>query len=454
MDKYKIIHGNSLEELKKIQDNSVDSICTDPPYELGFMNKSWDNTGIANNIQLWKEVYRVLKPGGHMLAFSGTRTYHRMVCAIEDAGFEIRDQLAWIYGSGFPKSQNVSKMIDKKAGATRKVIGKKKGGAYSSNNNTGICEMRKNFTNTSVEKNNSMADITEPATDDAKKWDGWGTALKPAQEPIVLARKPLSETTVAKNVIKHGTGAINIDDSRVKIQKGDEPSAGNRTATFGTQETVSGGDGSGGWESNDKGRWPANVIHDGSDEVVELFPDNRGRAHPGKIGKFNKESGGGSAARFFYCPKANKEDRDEGMALPSDKVLESPRREDGSVIYKETHPNEWAEAMKKRKRKDKTSIGAAEEKLQSSNNGQKNNHPTVKPVNLMKYLVKMITPKDGIVLDPFMGSGSTGKAAMLLGYNFIGIDMTAEYIPIAEARIKAALEEYNKQNEKNEFFTD
>ena len=314
---YKLIHGDCIEEMKKMDSNSVDAIVCDPPYELGFMNKAWDKSGIANNVNVWKEALRILKPGGHMLAFSGTRTYHRMVCAIEDAGFEIRDQLAWVYSSGFPKSQNVGKKVN--------------------------------------------------------GYDGWGTALKPAQEPIVLARKPLSENTIVDNVKKYGTGAINIDDSRIKTQKGDEPSAGNRTATFGTQETISGGDGSGGWEANPKGRWPANLIHDGSEEVNELLPNN--------------------SARFFYYPKVNKKDRGNG-----------------------------------------------------------NNHITVKPTELMKYLIRLITPPNGVVLDPFNGSGSTGKAAILLGYKYIGIDMTEEYIKISQSRLLAAEKEYNKEHSTDAYY--
>jgi site-specific DNA-methyltransferase (adenine-specific) len=361
MSTYKLINGDCIEEMKKMLDNSIDSIVTDPPYEIGFMGKGWDNTGIAYNKKMWAEALRVLKPGGHMLAFSSTRTYHRMVCAIEDSGFEIRDQLAWIYGSGFPKSQNVGKMIDKKKGKA----------------------------------------------EDAKKYQGYGTALKPAQEPIVLARKPLSEKTVAANVIKHGTGAINIDGCRVATGTNDIPSTGNRTATFGTQETISGGDGSGGYIANDKGRWPANIIHDGSEEVLHLFPDSNGSGGSvpnvkitgygdgigtGKAEYFGGErtkvnSGSGSAARFFYCAKANKQDRSNG-----------------------------------------------------------NNHPTIKPTMLMQYLIKLITPVGGTVLDPFNGSGSTGKAAMLLQqYNYIGIDLSAEYIKISKARIIDALLQNKEQ---------
>jgi site-specific DNA-methyltransferase (adenine-specific) len=418
------------------------------------MNKSWDKSGIANNIEVWKQAYRVLKPGGHMLAFSGTRTYHRMVCAIEDAGFEIRDQLAWIYGSGFPKSQNVGKMIDKKAGAKRKIVGNLSGGgAYSKgSSNLGIGQLvksadgnHKDGRKTTPTRGEYFGKITEPATQDAKKWDGWGTALKPAQEPIVLARKPLGESTVAKNIVKYGTGAINIDECRISTDKDDIPTAGHRTATFGTQQTISGGDGSGGWEASKKGRWPANIIHDGSEEVMKLFPDT-GKATGKIVHQSRKRKGfmlsgsednvqkanspdnygdGGSAARFFYCAKANKNDRDEGLDDFEDKYVKK------HIIQNEG-------------RKD---AGKMETSFP-----RKNNHPTVKPTELMKYLIKLITPKHGVVLDPFMGSGSTGKAAMLLGNKFIGIDMTKEYIPIAENRISHALSEYKKEHISDAFF--
>lgn len=394
--KYNLINGDCISEMKKMKDNSIDSIVTDPPYELGFMGKKWDSTGIAFDINVWKEAYRVLKPGGHMLAFSGTRTYHRMVCAIEDAGFEIRDQLAWIYGSGFPKSKNMGVMVDKKNGV--KARGRAIPAASTHFPNGKYAEGKTKLTG------NEWAGVEyKPETDEAKKWNGWGTGLKPAQEPIVLARKPLSESTVAKNVVKHGTGAINIDDTRVAT-----------TDKFGGGAKGSSGFAQGytneGWvEGNEKGRWPANVIHDGSDEVLGLFPDSKGGAFPNKRGKSvnttfasGQETVGGarqmnddgSAARFFYCAKANKQDREKD-----------------------------------------------------------NNHPTVKPTQLMRYLVRLITPPNGVVLDPFNGSGSTGKAAMLENKNYIGIDLSADYIKISEARIKKALSDYENEHIKDEFFT-
>ena len=326
---FQLHRGDSREVLRTLPDASVDSIVTDPPYELGFMGKGWDRTGVANDVTLWSEALRVLKPGGHLLAFSGTRTYHRMACAIEDAGFEIRDQIGWAYGSGFPKSKNLD-------------------GA----------------------------------------WQGWGTALKPAWEPIVMARKPLVGTVV-ENVLQHGTGAINVDGCRVGTE------GTRRTANAGTGDRAQWRTGNeAGVHGSDSGRWPANLIHDGSDEVLAAFPQAPGqlakantsdtrRAGQNTYGVMTRGSNGqpprgdtGSAARFFYCAKASKSDRGEG-----------------------------------------------------------NTHPTVKPTDLMRYLCRLVTPPGGVVLDPFLGSGSTGKAAVLEGFRFIGIEREAEYLAIAEARI-------------------
>jgi DNA modification methylase len=397
-------------------DNSVDAIITDPPYELGFMGKSWDSTGVAYDITVWQECLRVLKPGGHLLAFGGSRTYHRLACAIEDAGFQIRDQIMWVYGSGFPKSLNIGKAIDKDAGAEREVVGKDKAG-------TGLGLMDKSSTI------GGEFDITAPATAEAKQWEGWGTALKPAHEPIVMARKPL-DGTVAQTVLTHGTGGINIDGCRVGRADGDDSSAGNRTANFATQETMSGGNGSGGWSQNDMGRFPANFIHDGSDEVLELFPQSNGGAFPKKsnvpTGRHYEggwgavdngsrtEMGEGSAARFFYCAKANKTDRNEGLD-------EFPMIKGGLMNGVETRPNK-----------------------PTNHPIRANHHPTVKPTDLMRYLCRLVTPPNGTVLDPFTGSGSTGKAATLEGFNFIGIEQSAEYVEIATARINHA-----KENNEN-----
>jgi DNA modification methylase len=411
-----VLHGDCREVMLTMPDNSVDAIITDPPYELGFMGKSWDSTGVAYDITVWQECLRVLKPGGHLLAFGGSRTYHRLACAIEDAGFQIRDQIMWVYGSGFPKSLNIGKAIDKDAGAEREVVGKDKAG-------TGLGLMDKSSTI------GGEFDITAPATAEAKQWEGWGTALKPAHEPIVMARKPL-DGTVAQTVLTHGTGGINIDGCRVGRADGDDSSAGNRTANFATQETMSGGNGSGGWSQNDMGRFPANFIHDGSDEVLELFPQSNGGAFPKKsnvpTGRhyeggwgavdngLRTEMGDGSAARFFYCAKASKKDRNEGL--------------DG---FAEKRPDEPTV----------TGMGTFEEKGVAK---QANHHPTVKPTDLMRYLCRLVTPPNGTVLDPFTGSGSTGKAATLEGFNFIGIEQSAEYVEIATARINHA-----KENNEN-----
>ena len=372
---FDIRHGDCREVLKQLPDCSVDAIVTDPPYELGFMGKAWDSTGVAYQVEVWQECLRVLKVGGHLLAFGGSRTYHRLACAIEDAGFQIRDQIMWVYGSGFPKSLN---------------IGKQEG-----------CET----------------------------WQGWGTALKPAHEPIVMARKPLVGT-VAQTVLTHGTGGINIDGCRVGRADGDDSSAGNRTANFATQETMSGGNGSGGWSQNDMGRFPANFIHDGSDEVLELFPQSNGGAFPKKsnvpTGRHYEggwgavdngsrtEMGDGSAARFFYCAKASKKDRNEGL--------------DGFTIRNNKFGNQ--------KNGDDLGNGSVNDKF--TNQPQANHHPTVKPTDLMRYLCRLITPPNGTVLDPFTGSGSTGKAATLEDFNFIGIEQSAEYVEIATARINHA----------------
>ncbi len=425
MATFEIHHGDNRDVLKTLADNSVDSVVTDPPYELGFMGKSWDASGIAYSVELWQEVLRVLKPGGHLLAFSGSRTYHRMVVAIEDAGFEIRDQIMWIYGSGFPKSLDIAKAMDKSLGLQGEKIGERTFGKTSTGQGAGWNENAVAAT--------GKQDVFAPASPNAKQWQGWGTALKPAHEPVVVARKPLIGT-VAANVLTYGTGGLNIDASRVGRAEGDDSVAGKRTATFGTQETQSGGDGSGGWEQNEGGRWPANVIHDGSDEVVELFPANAGGGHWVKTkvtgyGEFGggkseyfgqgEKDGKGSAARFFYCAKASKKDRNEGLDLE-----QFPLRH-------------YTTANKMGGETDTMLTGSGNPR----DSRKQNHHPTVKPTDLMRYLCRLVTPPNGIVLDPFMGSGSTGKAAIYEGFNFVGIEMTDEYIPIAKARIEFAVNE-------------
>lgn len=433
----KLINADCIEAMKAMPDNSVDSIVTDPPYELGFMGKSWDASGIAFNIEVWQEALRVIKPGGHLIAFSGSRTYHRMAVAIEDAGFQIRDQIMWVYGSGFPKSHNISKGIDKAAGAEREVVGEKispDGIPYSSR--------RINQSGPSVGGNaygdygNGGNSITAPATAAAQQWDGWGTALKPAHEPMVLARKPL-EGTVANNVLTYGTGGLNIDGSRVGTTVETWPAS--RSYAPGQMQPGHNGKTEATGDAP-AGRFPANFIHDGSDEVVALFPTTspaksglrnpNGKQSTNAFGDFNGQPGvvgghddnGGSAARFFYCAKASKRDRNEGLdgfeeiQITGGGGLTAELREDGSL--------ETASAGGK--------YGSIKAK-------KANHHPTVKPTSLMQYLVRLVTPPNGVVLDPFMGSGSTGKACAYEGFDFIGIDQSAEYVAIAQARIDFAL---------------
>jgi site-specific DNA-methyltransferase (adenine-specific) len=447
MKPYILYLGNMLEVLDTLEANSIDAVVTDPPYEINFMNKGWDNTGIVFQKETWEKVLRVLKHGGHLLAFNHSRTFHRMAIAIEDAGFQIRDTIMWLYGSGFPKSHDVSKAIDRQFGAEREVIGKSKrhGGGIVGNG-------------TSWEVNPEVPNITAPATDEAKQWEGWGSALKPSYEPIILARKPL-DGTIADNTLNHGVGGLNIDECRVFRDKGDTSNAGHRTATFGNQNTISGGDGSGGWEQNDSGRFPANTIHDGSDEVVDLFPNigngnneglynYNGKEYTNKdTSMFNGDkpqapsnyNDNGSAARFFYTSKTSKKDRDEGLESFETKMFHRTREDAGELTGLNLDPK-FAPVPRK------------------------NIHPTVKPTDLMQYLIRLITPKGGTVLDPFMGSGSTGKAAMIennernADYRFIGIELNPEYIDIAAARIdyginykeNKAVEEEVKQNGENQ----
>lgn len=260
--KANLYQGDCLESIKSMAENSVDSIVTDPPYELGFMGRSWDSTGIAYNVEMWRECFRVLKPGGHLLSFGGSRTYHRMACAIEDAGFEIRDQIMWVYGSGFPKSLDVSKAIDKKVGAERTGTGEMvRGGCRAARGGS-------EFVGSEPIEALKWKEITQPATEAAKQWDGWGTALKPAHEPIVVARKPLIGT-VAENVLQFGTGAINVDGCRVDLNGDYKSKSNGRPSQTGLPDNY---DSDKANEPDTIGRWPANLIHDGSDEVLSAFP--------------------------------------------------------------------------------------------------------------------------------------------------------------------------------------
>jgi DNA modification methylase len=398
-------HGDSRDVLKCLPDESLDSCVCDPPYALvsivkrfggpcaaptkdgdvyarssaGFMNQAWDTGETAFAVEFWAEVMRVLKPGGHVLACGGTRTYHRLACAIEDAGFEIRDTILWLYGSGFPKSHDVSKGIDKAAGAERtEVIGKsaRHGGGVVGNG-------------TSYEISPEVPEILAPATPEAEQWQGWGTALKPACEPIVLARKPLGEKTVAANVLAHGTGALNVDGCRVEAEK---PTGWGGNGGLGYH---GGCDPDGGEARPAEGRWPANVVHDGSEEVVAGFPDSDGqqgdlRGHAsqrptktcfGDMGPavdHPARNDSGSAARFFYSAKADAMDR----------------------------------------------IGSK--------------HPTVKPVDLMQWLCRLVTPPGGVILDPFAGSGTTGEAAFREGFKCILIEREADYCVDIRERMNLA----------------
>lgn len=416
--KARVLVGDCRVTMATLPDASVDAVVCDPPYELGFMGKSWDASGIAYDVEVWRQALRVLKPGGHLLAFSGSRTYHRMTCAIEDAGFDIRDQIMWVYGSGFPKSLDVSKAIDRAAGAERDKImvptmpGNKpydRGISYASEGFSGF------------------RDISEPSTDAARQWSGWGTALKPAHEPICMARKPLIGT-VAANVLAHGTGAINVDGCRVGTD-GEDVTTHKQGADAASKDgkvyrKFAGMASTHQTDGQKLGRWPANFIHDGSEEVVGLFPatgpsksSRRGALPHGPFSSIagtgkddtNKVRGhddeGGSAARFFYTPKAGREDREDGC---DDR--EPVRRTDGRETENHTPRLRTTE--------------------------RRNHHPTVKPTDLMRYLCRLVTPPGGTVLDPFTGSGSTGRGAVLEGFDFIGCELSSEYAEIARARIR------------------
>jgi DNA modification methylase len=448
----KLILGDSVDKLKELDDNSIDSIVTDPPYGLSFMGKKWDYD--VPSQEIFEECLRVLKPGGYLLSFAGSRTYHRMAVRVEDAGFEIRDQIMWIYGSGFPKSHNISKYIDKKLG-TEKIVGKGKAGKNALGQSSGY-----NKTYNPHEYN-----ITEPSSELAKKWNGWGTALKPAHEPIVMARKPLSEKTVVNNVLEWGTGGINIDESRITTK--DTLGGG---ATKGSVLSIDGFDRP--WmhdeekmkEFSDKmkekvehaqtlGRFPANIIFDEEagkilDEQSGISKSTGGRSGNkegvGQNGIYGQYSGEvrdenpglgdtGGASRFFYCPKTSKRDRNEGLDEFEDKYYAAGNQAKAELKRGNVEFNA-NKGKGKDERHNHNQVGVS-----------KNNHPTVKPTDLMLYLIRLVTPTGGTTLDPFMGSGSTGKAAVRGGFDFIGIEREKEYIEIAEARIQ-----YEKDNPYSE----
>jgi site-specific DNA-methyltransferase (adenine-specific) len=449
MKQTKLMLGNNLDSLKKLPDNSVDSVVSDPPYGLSFMGKKWDYD--VPSVEFWKEVYRVLKPGGHVLSFGGTRTYHRMVVNIEDAGFEIRDQIQWIYGSGFPKSHNISKAIDKVEGNERKVIGKKiqrvDGTLRNQQPNGGF--MKENVV---TKKSDGYIDVEEPGSDNSKKYEGWGTALKPANEPICVARKPLSEKSVAENVLRWGTGGINVDGCRVgsevietnmKNTKGGLYNLGNQDRTNEVENTFN------------EGRFPANIIFECiCDEVI--------KGEKGEPRISDKKGGSpifGSELSVNYQGKwhNDKGDIHTNPDCPcrildeQSGILSNQSKSKRKGGFKTEYVG--GENINKYETLAYTDKGGAsrffyQSKVSKAERNMglediKSNHPTVKPVSLMTYLVRMVTPPNGIVLDPFMGSGSTGIAAQLEGFRFVGMEMDENYFKIAEARINN-FEKYKK----------
>ncbi len=485
----RLLLGDSSVKLKELEDNSVDSIVTDPPYGLSFMGKKWDYD--VPSQEIFEECLRVLKPGGHLLSFAGSRTYHRMAVRVEDAGFEIRDQIMWIYGSGFPKSLNIGKAVDKQGGNSLgkevaklvkkkrlemglstiklaelgKFYGNKNHGGTVSNWETGrgsitpdqfnkLIEILKLEDNAIIETKREVlgklstnlgvmqnigGDYTPGEVEVTKgnsEWEGWGTALKPAHEPIVMARKPLSEKTIVDNVLEWGTGGINVEESRIPYKSKDDMEIRKNTH----RETNKLGDGNfgGGKYSQpvEGGRFPANIIFDEdagkildkqsgittSGKVKEAKESYEGESNTGFIrgvsNSSNQHGGTGGASRFFYCPKTSKTDRNEGLDDFEDKLTQGMRANAGPAL-----------------------VGNDE----SGRTTTKNNHPTVKPTDLMLYLIRLVTPKGGTTLDPFMGSGSTGKAAVRGGFDFIGVEMDKDYMEIAETRIQ-----YEKDNPYNE----
>lgn len=383
--KNKLLVGDCRDRLRDYPDNYFDACIVDTPYELGFMGKAWDKTGIAYDVPTWQQVLRVLKPGAHLLAFGGSRTYHRIACAIEDAGFEIRDQIMWLYGSGFPKSLDVSKALDKALGAERAVVGVRTlPNGKEHNYNIGFGE-------DGFASKAATHLVTAATTPEAQQWAGWGTALKPAHEPICVARKPLEKgLTVAANVLKWGTGALNVDGCRIA------GAAQNARAKKGGTLGYSGGNRGNMPYTGAAGRWPANLIHDGSEEAVALFPQSKGQQGNVRGDEESKMTGShcygggykrqpaaarndtGSAARFFYCAKASTAERGEG-----------------------------------------------------------NDHPCVKPQKLLRYLARLVTPPGGRILDHFTGSGSGPLAFTNEGFAWDAIDLDPHNIAIAKRRLEA-----------------
>jgi site-specific DNA-methyltransferase (adenine-specific) len=466
-DQYKLYEGNMLDMLDVIPENSIDAIITDPPYELNFMNKGWDRSGIAFQKETWEKCLKVLKPGGYLLSFGGSRTFHRIACAIEDAGFEIRDTIMYLFGSGFPKSMNIGKAVEAKltTGSANTQEFKNLDGEKSKSGGWGMNKRQfdQGCRNSNYDdEGNEYTTKVDYTTEEGKRWDGWGTALKPGFEPVIVARKPCEGSTT-DNVLKYGVGGINIDECRVptddtlvhggvfRTNSGDDRT-GKSLGMFqdGTENT---------FVQNPNGRFPANVIltYDDSDfnEVCGGFPTtNSGTPGIRNSDGFNKscydkgwigvKSGmpngsygdEGSAARYFYCAKASKLDRDEGL----DEFIEhstgdlqggrkegsagsvmNPLRPDGHVRNNPLNPYAGAGGIKR------------------------NVHPTVKPTSLMTYLVRLVSPKGSTILDPFNGSGSTGKAVIFenrsrnADYKYIGIELSEEYLNISKARIDYAM---------------
>lgn len=398
-DSYKIYNGDMLDMLQVIEHESIDAIVCDPPYELGFMNKSWDSTGIAFKKETWQNCFEVLKPGGYLLAFGGSRTYHRIACAIEDAGFEIRDCVMYLYGCGFSKSYNIGLAIGKKNGVDNRTGNIRTDGM----NNQNICYDFKTMKPKFEER------IAQ------NEWQGWGTCLKPAYEPIIVARKPF-KGSVVDNIIKYRVGGINIDGCKIGNEKRTQFSGKSNGRIYSEYsqknahfETV-------------EGRFPANVITDGSEEVAKGMPNTTSTPIAEE-----------SAMRYFYSAKASKKDRDEGLDNLNDGLLRRvrPDKNDDKPTGLNKDPR-FAPVVRK------------------------NIHPTCKPTELMQYLVRLVSPKGATILDPFMGSGSTGKAVMFenrerdANYKFIGIELTDEYLPIAQARIEYARDKfkYDLEQEK------
>ena len=441
MSEIKLHLGDCLEYMKSQPDNFFDSIVTDPPAGIAFMGKDWDkdkggrDAWIAWMTVIASEAYRVLKPGAHALVWALPRTSHWTATAWEDAGFEVRDRVSHLFGSGFPKSHNISKAIDKMAGAEREVVGQVVRGDVQKAKANGAGYLADPANRNNVKQfGYGVEDKTAPATPEAQQWDGWGTALKPCMEDWWLLRKPIEEKTVAQNVLKHGTGAINIDASRVGFSGSDdeqEMKAANQRRKNSNDRGVDKGVfmASATLKPNDsQGRWPAQLIHDGSDVVLEGFPETKSGKGGGAPGGWqNSYVGGkvtndethrighndsGSAARFFYCAKPSKAERDAGCEGMDEHLPLSGRA--------------------------KTTGNSATLHISGANKPVRNFHPTVKAQALMRYLITLITPPNGKVLDPFMGSGSTGVAAVDLGFDFYGCDSEPEYVEIAKRRIEHA----------------